>query len=1225
VNTRIVLAVCSFALGVFACRADSDADRNSSLPRPTAPKTDVKAPGGDVPEVANFSAYLASARVEIDIDAIERRHANAGKVTSIDDRRGVPTFLYATRTPDAQPAAQPEVAARAHVERLRDLYEMPADAVAQARVHRVIDSAGARIVEMRQDKDGLEVYGSRMSLLLDKKNDLVAVSGNLHGGVLEETQPAARASQLPGDKALALAFEDVGGPEKFAMPRPASIKKIYYPMPKELVLAYHVEFEVEPRGSTDSRMFSYVIAADDGGTLERRNLTVSHRYRVWADAAAPFTPMDGPAGDLSPHPSGNPEDDIVLGTVDRNLIDLNGFNKNAQGGSDPWLLPDATETVGNNIDAYADHAPPTGFGEGGVRGKISGPGDFDWAFDGTIQPFENEQQIQSSVAQIFYVTNWLHDHYYDSGFNEIAGNAQKSNYGRGGVENDPLLAEAQDTKGASQNNANMSTPSDGNSPRMQMYLWSGPVTQIGETFFKITAPEALAGTYEAQGSSFGIDDTVTAAGPLVLALDGGGEAGMANDGCEDLVSDVAGKIAVVHRGNCSFIQKAEKAQLAGAAALIIINNTPDTPDELPPVGGMDGEISITIPVLGVSVKTGGILTTPVEAPMTAELSRAGRQRGPFRDGTLDNAIVAHEWGHYFHHRLSNCGGTTMCGGMSEGWGDFVALKMMVRKGDNLDGAYAKAAYSTQSPYFGIRRVPYSVDFAKNALTFHHISDDVLLPTTAPIQGGGPNSEVHNAGEVWATMLFEAYIAMLKESQKTPARMTWEEADRRFSDYMVGGLLLSPRDATYTEMRDAMLAVAAARDPQDLTLLAEAFARRGAGTGAVSPDRGSADLIGVAESYQIGGEVQIVSAELISEVDCDRDGELDGDETAILAVTVRNGGPVALENTRLHADNDTSLTFPNGQQAMIPKLGPFESKTMTLPVKLAEVQGIQAIFLAFRAENDQAIQAEVASSLTRRINYNSRPETSKTDDVESPIVVWNARSAHPEYAWQRVQAHAPNMVWFAPTPASATELMLESPILRVDGRFAIRFEHRFGFESTLDETGALIHWDGGVIELSVDGGKTWLDVTEFGVNPGYGGVLTEEAELPLGGRHALVGMSPNFPLWTTTELNFGTQFAGKDVQIRFHSASDGAVGVHGWELDNLTFEGISNTPFATITADEGGCRLLSGDGIMPDMKKGGGCASTGGDNASFMGIAMMAFLMVARKRRLHVSRPIRPIR
>ena len=51
------------------------------------------------------------------------------------------------------------------------------------------------------------------------------------------------------------------------------------------------------------------------------------------------------------------------------------------------------------------------------------------------------------------------------------GVGQALNFGRGGLANDVMLTEAQDYSG--RNNANMSTPSDGASPRMQMYLFDG--------------------------------------------------------------------------------------------------------------------------------------------------------------------------------------------------------------------------------------------------------------------------------------------------------------------------------------------------------------------------------------------------------------------------------------------------------------------------------------------------------------------------------------------------------------------------------------------------------------------------------------------------------------------------------------------------------------------------------------------------------------------------------
>ena len=73
--------------------------------------------------------------------------------------------------------------------------------------------------------------------------------------------------------------------------------------------------------------------------------------------------------------------------------------------------------------------------------------------------------------------------------------------------------------------------------------------------------------------------------------------------------------------------------------------------------------------------------------------------------------------------------------MSEGWGDFNALLLMLRAGDNLDGTFAEAIYVSHfmgdSGYFGLRRAPYSTDMTKNPFTFKHIMDSAALPTTAP--------------------------------------------------------------------------------------------------------------------------------------------------------------------------------------------------------------------------------------------------------------------------------------------------------------------------------------------------------------------------------------------------------------------------------------------------------------------------------------------------------------
>ena len=85
-------------------------------------------------------------------------------------------------------------------------------------------------------------------------------------------------------------------------------------------------------------------------------------------------------------------------------------------------------------------------------------------------------------------------------------------------------------------------------------------------------------------------------GEIVLADDGNdlGGAGTVTDGCEPIVNDVAGRIALVDRGACTFVTKVANAQAAGATGVIVANTLGRTEF------GMAGtDPSITIPSIGI--------------------------------------------------------------------------------------------------------------------------------------------------------------------------------------------------------------------------------------------------------------------------------------------------------------------------------------------------------------------------------------------------------------------------------------------------------------------------------------------------------------------------------------------------------------------------------------------------------------------------------------------------
>lgn len=164
--------------------------------------------------------------------------------------------------------------------------------------------------------------------------------------------------------------------------------------------------------------------------------------------------------------------------------------------------------------------------------------------------------------------------------------------------------------------------------------WSGPnVTEKAPmvlepvTTLTVTAPAAVARNYDIGTAGFGaVPNRAAISGPIVAALDEKNEAGPeATDGCTAYsnASSVAGHIALVDRGTCTFVQKALNAQAAGAIGLIVADNRKET-CLAPSMGGSDP--NVTIPVISLTQDDGMTLrgqlpNTQVSAMLRVDPSR----------------------------------------------------------------------------------------------------------------------------------------------------------------------------------------------------------------------------------------------------------------------------------------------------------------------------------------------------------------------------------------------------------------------------------------------------------------------------------------------------------------------------------------------------------------------------------------------------------------------------
>ena len=136
----------------------------------------------------------------------------------------------------------------------------------------------------------------------------------------------------------------------------------------------------------------------------------------------------------------------------------------------------------------------------------------------------------------------------------------------------------------------------------------------------VNSPGAIAGPYVAQFASFG--PALTAAGTtadVVAALDPADGAGPSTtDACSPITNAaaVAGKIAIVDRGVCTFSAKVYNAQLAGAIGVIVANNVSTG---LPGMGAGVNAGLVTIPSLGITQGDGNAIRAQLAGGVNATL------------------------------------------------------------------------------------------------------------------------------------------------------------------------------------------------------------------------------------------------------------------------------------------------------------------------------------------------------------------------------------------------------------------------------------------------------------------------------------------------------------------------------------------------------------------------------------------------------------------------------
>jgi extracellular elastinolytic metalloproteinase len=344
-----------------------------------------------------------------------------------------------------------------------------------------VDLTGTHHLSWLQTAGGLELAGNGLKANVAKDGRLISVLGSPVAGL---RAPAALGRAALGSAAAAIGAARKDLHESSTAPGKADLgRQVLFQTPSGTRRAWST-ITMSTR-----RPALHIFDAATGRLLYRHSLTddanPQRPQAPAATAAATATPATALVFDNYPG--------AASGGAARQV------NLSAPG----WLPAGSPSLFGNNVHTYTDvnddnatqsteeiaPRPATSYRFAQTRVSVQGEpcGVFVCSWDPSVTGSWRANRAQTAT-QNFFSINVFHDHLAAApiGFTEAAGNFQQLNASRQGKGHDPVLDEPLDgaltdhgmPDGGHIDNANMATPPDGISPRMQMYLFHAP----GEPF-----------------------------------------------------------------------------------------------------------------------------------------------------------------------------------------------------------------------------------------------------------------------------------------------------------------------------------------------------------------------------------------------------------------------------------------------------------------------------------------------------------------------------------------------------------------------------------------------------------------------------------------------------------------------------------------------------------------------------------------------------------------------
>ena len=1022
--------------------------------------------------------------------------------------------------------------------------------------------SGARHLYLMQQHRGIDVYNAIITVSLKPNGDVLTAFSRFIPEV--SSKVIGENPIIEPEAAILQAFLEVGISAEFSDIMPLAsrfdqmiftadkysateipAKLVYQPLQNGTIeLAWDLSFE--PHDQLD--YWSIRISALSGEILDKTSWTVKcqvsnipqhrHDHRCFQSnssiqsdqspvtASKPFFGAKrlGMVNEEStyrvlPFPYESPihgDFELVQSPYDEEFSPIGWHSVSANGNTD------FNSTRGNNTHTFVDRS-----GNGSPDFLVNGGASliFDFPFDQNLEP---EDYQEAAVTNLFYWNNILHDFSYAYGFDEASGNFQQINLTGAGTPGDPVRAIAQSSAntGQSLNNATFSTPPDGGSGTMSMFVWTS--NSAAGSLLNIEEPLEIAGQYETGSASFGANiSTDPIIGSAFLVNDG---VGISTDGCESIqnINEIAGSIAIIDRGICEFGVKVLNAEMAGAIAVIICNNRAGGIVNMAP--GAVGD-QVTIPSIFISQEDCNVIRQFAGEELKVRLQREDIEGPAQYDASFDNGIIAHEFAHGVSTRLTggpsnsgclfnaNNGSRSDGQQMGEGWSDFFSLITGIKEGDNKNTNRGVGNYVVRSSIEGrgIRSYPYNYNMNINPVTYYD-SYDASVP--------------HGVGHVWSSMLWDLFWNMVEEHGFDPDMYRGTGGNNKAIQLVMDGMKIQPCNPGFVDGRDAILAAdQLLYAGENQCLIWQTFARRGLGWGA---EQGSPFLVRDAkESYDLPPTCHptIKIAKNMTPL-------IEAGETIDVELIVSQHKSPVENNLEIRDRIPTgasviSSSLPNG--AIV--------DGDEIVISVSELLFDEDLIFTYQLNSDPELYSKL--------------QLEEDNEVDAAFKWLQGSNVGAEgFRISNDNSFSGNTAWFIPNTARTNDQTLTylSPV-DVSGSFPVmRIAHNYNTEPGTD---------GGLVRISNDGLDTYTDL-------GYAMFRNEYPNRISGSTFSqgnLNAFSGNSNGWKQTYIDL-TDFIGDQIFIELRFGSDDNNGGIGWFIDDLEIFDAFNYQSQVVVLSEG---------------------------------------------------------